>query len=135
MIEVKKTEYGNNELKVDGLSDNSRLYMFNVLKNKELEYYFNIFRNYTMEDEYKTDKYYDTYIVDNDDWWDNISAHWYDDTELWWIICIMNDIINPFEEIYPGKIIKILKKQYCYDIIEKFKKIANCEKVNSKNKL
>jgi len=135
MIDVRKVEYGNNELKVDGLSDKSRLHMFNVLKNKELEYYFNIFRNYTMEDKYKTDKYYDTYVIDNDDWWDNISAHWYDDTELWWLICLMNDIVNPFEEIYPGKIIKVLKRQYYDDIIEKLKKIANHEKINSINKL
>ena len=123
-VEVKNTEFQKDRHVVHGLSENSRLQMFNVIKDDNLEYYFNIFRNYTIPDHLKNDdSLYDVYIIDNDDWWDNISAHWYDTTELWWLVCFTNDIVNPFEEIYPGMIIKIFKKSYFDLIINEMKKI------------
>lgn len=124
-IEINQSINDSNDLIVSGLSNDSRLHMFNVIKNDTTEYYFNIFRNYSMPDSYKNNpELYDTYIVDNDDWWDNISANWYDTSELWWLICFTNDIINPYEDIYPGKIIKIFKKIYYGNIMEKLKEIA-----------
>ena len=116
MIEIKQSI--NDDISyVTGLSNDSRLNMFNAIKNDESEYYFNIFKNYTMPDKLKNDdRLFDLYIVDNDDWWDNISAHWYNTTELWWLICFTNDITNPYEDIYEGMTIKIFKKDY-YNIV------------------
>lgn len=38
---------------------------------------------------------------------DLISHSIYGTTSNWWIICVVNDIIDPFEELIPGKKIKI----------------------------
>jgi len=124
MIIVKQSINDPNELFVTGLSNNSRLHMFDVIKNDETGYYFNIFKNYTMPDSLKNNpNLYSIYLVDNDDWWDNISAHWYDTSELWWLVCFTNDIVNPFEDIYPGKILKIFNKNYFNIIMSELKEI------------
>ena len=123
-LELRQSINDPNDIIVTGLTGDSRLRMFNVIKNDDSEYYFNIFKNYTMPDVLKNnERLYNTYIVDNDDWWDNISAHWYDTSELWWLICFTNDIVNPFEEIYPGQIIKIFKREYYSEILDNLKEI------------
>ena len=38
---------------------------------------------------------------------DLISNSLYNTPELWWFICAANNIIDPFEEIIPGKKLKI----------------------------
>ena len=125
-VEVTLMENSEDRYNVSGLSDYSRLQMFNIIKNDEYDYYFNIFKNYTMPDSLKNnDDLYDIYIVDNNDWWDNIAAYWYDNTELWWLICFTNDIVNPFEEIYPGKTIKIFRKDSYDLVVDELKRIYN----------
>jgi len=122
MITIKQSINDSDELFVTGLSNNSRLHMFNVIKNDDTGYYFNIFKNYTMPDSLKNNtRLYNVYTIDNDDWWDNISAHWYDTSELWWLVCFTNDIVNPFEDIYPGKIIKIFNRNYFNIIMNELK--------------
>jgi len=124
MITVKQSINNPDDIFVSGLSNNSRLHMFNVIKNDDTGYYFNIFKNYTMPDSLKNNtKLYSVYTVDNDDWWDNISAHWYNTSELWWLVCFTNDIVNPFEDIYPGKILKIFNKNYFSIIMNELKEI------------
>ncbi len=123
MIEIIQSKIKNDVI-VTGLQSSSRLHMFNILKNDKSEYYLNIFKNFTMPDYIKNnDNLFDIYVVDNDDWWDNISAHFYDESTLWWLICYSNDVKNPFEEIYPGMILKIYKKIYYYEIIQELKRI------------
>jgi len=124
MITVKQSINNPDDIFVSGLSNNSRLHMFDVIKNDDTGYYFNIFKNYTMPDSLKNNtKLYSVYTVDNDDWWDNISAHWYNTSELWWLVCFTNDIVNPFEDIYPGKILKIFNKNYFSIIMNELKEI------------
>src|SRR6056297_1631543 len=123
-IDIQQSINNPDNIIVTGLSDKSRLYMFNVIKDDTSNYYFNIFKNYTMPDDFKNNgRFFDTYTVDNNDWWDNIAAHWYDTSELWLLVCFTNDIVNPFEEIYPGKIIKIFKREYYNVIIQNLKEI------------
>jgi len=125
MIELKQSINNEDETFVTGLSNDSRLHMFNAIKDDKSNYYFNIFKNHTIPDIILNNPdYYNTYIIDNDDWWDNISAHWYKTSELWWLVCFTNNIINPYEDIYPGMIIKILKKEYYGDVMQKLKEIS-----------
>jgi len=126
MIEVSQSINDKDKLIVEGLTTNSRLQMFNVIKDDTSEYYFNIFKNYSIPEYILDDTtMYDTYIVDNADWWDNISAHWYDTSELWWLICWTNEIVNPYEDIYAGQIIKIFKREYYGRIVAEMKEIYN----------
>jgi len=84
-----------------------------------LTYILNIFRTYTMRDAVKNDvQYFDTWKASEEEWWENMSYRFYDNVDLWWVNCLLNDIINPFEEIYPGKNIKILKKDLISTVIQ-----------------
>jgi len=84
-----------------------------------LTYILNIFRTYTIRDDVKNDvQYFDTWEASEEEWWENMSYRFYDNVDLWWVNCLLNDIINPFEEIYPGKNIKILKKDLISTVIQ-----------------
>lgn len=104
----------------------SQLSMFNVLydieNNQKL---LNIWKSYTIRDNIKESiSYYDTYIVQNSDWWDNIAYKVYGDVSYWWTICLMNNIINPFEELKVGSQILVLKKKYLYQLLKEIKAVA-----------
>ncbi|GEM_PF-3200046 len=85
-------------------------------------YMLNIFRTYTINENVKNDmQYYETFEADEEEWWENIAFNFYDSVELWWVNCLMNDIINPFEEIYPGKNIKIMKKDLITTVVREIR--------------
>lgn len=124
MIKIKQSINDPDKLIVSGLQTDSRLQMFNILKDTDNEFYLNIFKNYTLPDSISDNEdFFDTYIVDNDDWWDNMSSHFYDASTLWWVICFVNNIKNPFEEIYPGMTVRIFKKEYYNEIIKQLREI------------
>lgn len=105
----------------------SQLKLFNVLKDiRENETLMNIFKTYRLNDDLKEKLYYDLYEIDNDDWWDNISHKQYGTPYLWWTICLLNDVINPFEFIYgsPGKIVKLLRQEYMYQMLKEIRSIS-----------
>ena len=68
----------------------------------------------------------DTYEVEGDGeaWWDNISYDVYRTPYLWWIVAIMNNITNPYEELEPGSNITILKKDYMYTLFNDIERIS-----------
>jgi len=114
----------DDDIYVTGLNNDSRLHMFNVIKNDTTGYYFNIFKNYTIPDSiFEMDYLFDSYVVDNNDWWDNIAAKFYGTSQLWWLVCFANNIVNPYEDIYPGMIIKIFKSEYYGLIIDELKNV------------
>lgn len=46
---------------------------------------------------------------------DLISQRVYDTVELWWLILLANDIIDPFDELYVGRRLKIPQINEYYD--------------------
>ncbi len=112
------------EITSQRLPTSSRLNLYNILKDTENDVYFgNIFRFFEITSDIKNNNsYFDIYIALEDEWWDNISYTFYDTPQLWYLVCSMNDIINPYEELEPGQQIKVLKREYLYDA---FKGIKN----------
>lgn len=104
----------------------SRLRLFNILQMTEDNTYFmNIFRNYKIADYAKQNNiYFDLYSCEEEDWWDNISYKYYDTERLWWLVCEMNDVVNPFEEIEPGLQVKVLKEDHLYSIFTAIAAVA-----------
>jgi hypothetical protein len=45
----------------------------------------------------------------------------YGTTYLWWLICIINGIQNPFDPNIAGKQIKVLKRQYLKTVLDSIK--------------
>ena len=65
--------------------------------------------------------YYSTYTIKDGDNWTGISFKFYKTIKLWWLICKVNDIKNPFTELIPGKVIKILEKTVVDNILNSIK--------------
>jgi hypothetical protein len=107
------------------LSSVSYLKLFNMLQDSDNTKYLNIWKSFTLNEDVTDDTvFYETYEVSNDDWWDNIAYYYYESPGLWWIIAMMNDIVNPFEELEPGSNIKILKDRYLYQLIKEMESIS-----------
>ena len=112
------------------LSINSRLNLFNILQeSSDNVYLLNIFRAFTISDEYKENNiYFELYEAEENDWWDNISYKYYESSHLWWLVCEMNDIYNPFEQLEEGQLIKVLREDYLYNVFKNLQDIAKLGK-------
>jgi len=81
--------------------------IFNVYTDDDSYYYYNLLKSvYFPEDLDPT--YYTTYTVVPKDTWPLISWKNYQTTNLWWLLCAVNQIINPTEPLEPGTILRIL---------------------------
>lgn len=116
-----------NKFTQQNLSNSTQLKMFNILEDvRNNTYYLNIFRSYVINMSALNDSsFYETYEVENDDWFDNISFKFYNTPSLWWVVCIVNNIVNPFEELEPGKILRILKNTHIYSILKEVRNVGN----------
>jgi hypothetical protein len=107
------------------LSNTSFLNMFNILKDDDGIIFLNIFRAYEIDPSIFADVlYYNTYEVDNDDWIELISYVTYNLVDLWWALCLMNNIRNPFEDFNVGTNLKILKSDYIPQLIKELQSIS-----------
>lgn len=123
------TEYNEktfNQLTGAEKSTFSILRLFNILLDSDRETKFmNIFRSYILNDDILTNvAFYDRYEVANGEFWDNISFNLYGTPYLWWILAILNNVANPFEELEEGQTIKVLRSDYIYSITKDLEKIA-----------
>jgi hypothetical protein len=106
------------------LSNVSYLKLFNLLQDTDKTKYLNIWRSFELNEDVTDETvFYLSYEVSDDDWWDNISYYYYETPFLWWIIALMNDVQNPFEELEAGTNIKILREQYLYQLIKEIENI------------
>jgi len=107
------------------ISSNLRLY--NVLQTTEdREVFLNVFRSYSVSEEiYNNESLFDYYTVKEDDWLDNISTQFYKTPYLWWIVAVFNNIINPYEELEEGKVLRVLKYNNIYTIFDDISEIES----------
>jgi len=113
--------------KVTGINNpfSSRINAYNILKITETNQYFlNIFKHFELSNQVKNDdSYFTKYVCLDTEWWDNISYKHYQTSYYWYILAELNDVVNPFESLYEGKIVKVLKPSYFYYIFRDFKGI------------
>lgn len=68
--------------------------------------------------------YFNIYLAEEEDWWDNIAYKYYGTERLWWLVCSMNNVVNPFEEIEPGQQIKVLKEGFLFNVYKNITEIS-----------
>jgi len=104
----------------------SFLRLFNVLLDNDRETKFlNIFRSYLSNDSIFSDiSFFETYEVSNGEYWDNVSYNLYGTSYLWWVIALLNNISNPFEELEDGQLLNVLREDYVYQLTSDLEKIA-----------
>jgi len=104
----------------------SFLRLFNILLDEDRETKFmNIFRSYIVNEDILSDiSFFETYEVSNGEYWDNVSYNLYNTPYLWWVIALLNNISNPFEELEDGDLLNVLRDDYVYQLITDLEKIA-----------
>lgn len=104
----------------------SFLRLFNTLLDEDRETKFlNIFRSYIYnENIFSEVAFFETYEVSNGEYWDNVSYNLYETPFLWWVIALLNNIINPFEELEDGQILNVLRQEYVYQLTTDLERIA-----------
>lgn len=85
------------------------LRFFNLLKN------ISIFPSENSEVEQE-------YVADGVDTWYSISYKLYGTLNLWWLICLYNEITNPFKPIKSKDVLKVLKPQYVGLVLSEIQK-------------
>ena len=105
------------------LGNFSLLNQFPILLENN-EYFFNIFNNYSIDDNIKENENYISYYdVTPTDFWENIADTYYNNKYLWWLVAMVNDIVNPFEELNSGDTIKLLDGRFLTDIVKDLKSL------------
>jgi len=126
-MSVKRSERTYRDITGYELPFSSRLNAYNILKITETnQYLLNIFKYFEIPKAVKeNDAFYHKHICLDTEWWDNISYEYYNTSYYWYVLCELNDVVNPFESLYEGKMIKVLKTSYFYYIFRDFKKIRD----------
>ena len=126
MAVTEYTEKSFDELTGNPKNKFSFLRLFNTLLDEDRETKFmNIFRSYIIdENKLKDISFFETYEVANGEYWDNTSTNLYGSPYLWWVIALLNNITNPFEELSDGDQLNILRDDYVYQLISDLEKIA-----------
>ena len=95
--------------------------IFKVFQTDDKNFYFyNIINNIKMPDNIN-DSVFDLMMLQSNIPLTTLSYQIYGTTYLWWLICIMNNIQNPFDINNSGKVIKVLKKQYLKPVLNAIK--------------
>lgn len=125
---IEKTETKISKELNTRINSSSQLHLYPVMYDQNNnEKFLNIFRFYEVD---LSDKKNSSYIApypyecEDDDWFDNISATHYEISELWWCICLINSIQNPFEEIEEGKLLHILNPQKLFQLYKEIDHIS-----------
>ena len=79
--------------------------IFNVYRDKDGMYFYNLLQTIVLPE--LTSNMYDDYVIKQGDSWPYISFKTLNNTNLWWIILLSNNIINPTVMPSPGTSIKI----------------------------
>lgn len=114
------------ELTGKRITNISQMKLFSILRDSDKTPFMNIWRTFTLNEDITSDvSYYDSYSVGSDEWWDNIANDIYGTPYLWWIVALMNDVTNPFEELEEGSNIKYLREDYIYMLFRDIERLAD----------
>ena len=90
---------------------------FNVQEDLRNNKFFNLIKSINIFQS-NNEEIEETYYIKPSDTWISISFAFYNTVDLWWLICIYNQIFNPLELPIAGSKIKILKTRYVGYVIQ-----------------
>lgn len=107
-----------NKMSDSDVSKYSLKTIFSVV-DKGKQSYFNISKtiNFQNLDKVPTN-YYKSYTVKEFDNWPNLSYKFYNTIKLWWILCKFNQVVDPFQDLIVGSVIKIPNKEFILEILD-----------------
>ena len=96
----------------NALTPSSLLNMFDLRQDEEDNTFLNIFKTLDIDTTILTNPTNTSQISVIEPWWDSIGYSFYGDVDLWWLACVPNYVLNPFEEIYIGETLSLLSSDY-----------------------
>lgn len=115
--------YQNDVPELDAISSNRFENIFKINQTEENKYYFyNIMRTVRLTTDDLDDRYIFLFNVDRIMPYTTLSYNFYDTIDLWWLICVVNNIDNPVKFIEPGTTLRMIKKQHVSTIVAAIKK-------------
>jgi hypothetical protein len=98
----------------------------NIFKVNQTEttgyYFYNIMRTVRITPDDLDNRYYFKFNVNRVIPYTVLSYNFYNTMDLWWLICVMNNIDDPVQFIKPGTTIKLIKQQYVATVVDIIKK-------------
>ena len=126
-MSIKRTNKTYRDITNINLQSNSRLNAYNPLNVTETNQFFlNVFKYFEIPRYIKdNDAYFTKHVCGDSEWWDNISYEYYKTSYFWYVLCEFNDVVNPYESLYEGKMVKVIDTSYLYYIFRDFKDIRD----------
>lgn len=94
--------------------------IFKIYKNEDNLYYYNLLQSIFLPENLNEDLiYYQS--INSKTPWTLISFNAYKTIELWWLICLTNQIFNPVKFPDRGTVLKIIKPQYVPNVLNEIK--------------
>jgi hypothetical protein len=97
---------------------------FNVYETNQGFRFYNLLKNISIFSS-NDSEIEDEYITDYLDTWYSISYRVYGTLNLWWLVCLYNNINNPFERIKSKTFLRILKPELVGIVISEITKQIN----------
>lgn len=90
--------------------------VFNVYQEEGGFYYYNLLQTVVFPTDLP-ESVFNKYVVRNQDTWPFISYKAYNNTNLWWLILLANDIIDPTKIAKPGTVLRIPNKAIVQEVL------------------
>ena len=115
--------YQNEITDLDSLSELRYENIFKVNQTEENKYYFyNITKTIRFSPTDLDPRYFYKFKVNRIIPYTALSYNLYNTMDLWWLLCVINNIDNPVVFLEPGSIIKVIKQQYVSTVVDMIKK-------------
>lgn len=115
---IKANDIPNIQYKVPFSNLENIFHVYQENEDGDNKYFYNLLRTVNIPENLDPELY-DLYTVRFGDVWPNIAWKFYKDVDLWWLICVTNQIQDATQTPKPGENIKIIKAGYVTEILNR----------------
>jgi len=116
-------QYQNQIKDLPNLEDVRYENIFKVAKSDKF-FFYNIIKKIAIPDDLQSDVYYELRINSKKPW-TTLSNDVYGTQDLWWLICLVNNVLNPIGNPELGAVYKIIKPGFVNPILAEIKRLTN----------
>ncbi len=113
-------QYQNNITGLQTLDSYRYENIFKIYKNSDDFYFYNIIKKISAPQNMDP-SLFDIVTLQPNVLFTTLSYQAYGTTYLWWLICVMNNISNPYDTSLVGQKVKVLKKQFLKPVLDSIK--------------
>jgi len=116
-------QYQNQIKDLPNLEDVRYENIFKVAKSDKF-FFYNITKKISIPDDLQSDVYYELRINSKKPW-TTLSNDVYGTQDLWWLICLVNNVFNPIGNPELGAVYKIIRPDFVNPILAEIKRLTN----------